>query len=155
MTAVPGDAAQVLLTLQLSNRNSALIKSMIFNVVDSAGARLLRGPHEHDGVELPQHLNRQAKIEISLAIAIDDSSCSHHLRGVLTYMALMDKESLSDKMDFKLKIPCSIFLIQTSISSDSFAELVVSEQLSAKAEITCEGVSLSWVQFYLSFFVFL
>ena len=87
VTAVPGDATQVLLTLELSNRNSALIKSMIFNVVDSPRARLLRGSHEQDGVELPHQISPQTKVEISLAVAVDDSTCSHHLRGVLTYMA--------------------------------------------------------------------
>lgn len=144
VTAVPGDATEVLLTLELSNRNSALIKSMVFNVVDSPRARLLRGSHEQDGVELPHQIPPRAKIEISLVVAVDDSTCSHYLRGILTYMAQMESGSVSEKMDFKLKVPCSIFLINTSISCEDFTELVLSQDMTAKAEITCKAVSLSW-----------
>ena len=60
---------------------------MVFNVVDSPRARLLRGSHEQDGVELPHQIPPRAKIEISLVVAVDDSTCSHYLRGILTYMA--------------------------------------------------------------------
>jgi len=65
----------------------------------------------------------------------------------------MENGSVSEKMDFKLKIPCSIFLIKTSISSEYFADLVLSQDLSAKAEITCEAVSLSWVMSIYYFFL--
>ena len=71
----------------------------------------------------------------------------------LCFCKQMENGSVSEKMDFKLKIPCSIFLIKTSISSEYFADLVLSQDLSAKAEITCEAVSLSWVMSIYYFFL--
>ena len=59
---------------------------MIFNVVDSPNARLCRGQHEQDGVELPHQLTGQSRVEIPLAFAVQDTTTLHHLRGVLTYM---------------------------------------------------------------------
>ncbi len=59
---------------------------MIFNVVDSTNARLCRGQHEQDGVELPHQLASQSRVEIPFAFAVADSTMLHQLRGVLTYM---------------------------------------------------------------------
>lgn len=87
---VPHDEHQVLIPLQLHNRSGKLIHSMIFNVLDSTGARLCRGPHELDGVELPHQLDSQTRVEIPLAFAVLDSTTLHHLRGVLTYMTQVE-----------------------------------------------------------------
>lgn len=64
-----------------------MIHSMNFNVVDSASARLCRGQHELDGIDLPYQLASQNSVEIPLAFAIEDKTALHNLRGVLTYMA--------------------------------------------------------------------
>ena len=63
-----------------------MIHSMIFNVIDSTNARLCRGQHEQDGVELPHQLTSQSRVEIPFAFAVADSTMLHQLRGVLTYM---------------------------------------------------------------------
>jgi hypothetical protein len=86
VVAVPHDQHQVLVPVQLHNRSGKLIHSMIFNVVDSTNARLCRGQHEQDGVELPHQLASQSRVEIPFAFAVADSTMLHQLRGVLTYM---------------------------------------------------------------------
>jgi len=83
---VPHDTNQALVTLLLLNRSAKLIHSMNFNVVDSAEARLCRGQHEQDGVDLPHQLSGQDKVEIPLAFAVDNTKTLHNLRGILTYM---------------------------------------------------------------------
>ena len=54
-------------------------------------------------------------------------------------------------MDFKIRIPCSVFLITTSITSEEFAELLASNELTAKDDIVCEKVALSQVGIVLYF----
>ena len=86
-TLVPHDQQQVLITFQLINRRSGVIKSINFNVIDSSSARMLRGAHEQDGVQLPFEIAGKAQIEVPLAFAVEDSHASHQLRGVVTFMA--------------------------------------------------------------------
>jgi hypothetical protein len=77
----------VLITFQLINRRSGVIKSINFNVIDSSSARMLRGAHEQDGVQLPFEIAGKTQIEVPLAFAVEDSHASHQLRGVVTFMA--------------------------------------------------------------------
>jgi hypothetical protein len=93
VVAVPHDQHQVLVPVQLHNRSGKLIHSMIFNVVDSTNARLCRGQHEQDGVELPHQLASQSRVEIPFAFAVADSTMLHQLRGVLTYMTQVSKST--------------------------------------------------------------
>lgn len=66
---------------------------MNFNVVDSASARLCRGQHEQDGVQLPHQLGGQTRVEIPLAFSVEDNTATHQLRGVLTYMTQVLRDS--------------------------------------------------------------
>jgi hypothetical protein len=54
--------------------------------------------------------------------------------------------SVSEKLDFKLQIPCSVFLSSDPISGDQFAELLASQELIGKDKAVCEGIALSQVQ---------
>lgn len=143
VVAVPHDQHQVLVPVMLHNRSSKMIHSMNFNVVDSANARLCRGQHEQDGVELPHQLASQSRVEIPFAFAVMDSTMVHQLRGVLTYMTQGENGSVSEKLDFKLQIPCSVFLTSDPMSNDQFAELLASQELPGKAKILCEGIALT------------
>lgn len=97
VVAVPQDEHQVLIPLQLHNRSSKLIHTMNFNVVDSASARLCRGPHELDGVELPHQLDGHSRVEIPLAFSIEDTLTPHNLRGVLTYMTQVNSRAFNSR----------------------------------------------------------
>lgn len=147
---------------------------MIFNVIDSSNARLCRGQHEQDGVELPHKLTSQSRVEIPFAFAVADNTILHQLRGVLTYMTQVihtrfyfasmisgntfffvlicsfenvkgENGSVSEKLDFKLQIPSSVFLSSEPISGDQFAELLASQELLSKDKAVCEGIALSQV----------
>ena len=65
--------------------------------------------------------------------------------------------SVSEKLDFKLQIPCSVFLSSAPISGDQFAELLASQELLGKDKAVCEGIALSQVEstrFYHLIYVF-
>ena len=53
--------------------------------------------------------------------------------------------SVSEKLDFKLQIPSSVFLSSEPISGDQFAELLASQELLSKDKAVCEGIALSQV----------
>ena len=95
MVAVPHDPNQVLITLQLLSRSAKLIRSMNFNVVDSAEARLCRGQHEQDGVDLPHQLAEKTKVDIPLAFSLDNTITAHQLRGTLTYVVQVVLKNVS------------------------------------------------------------
>lgn len=92
---MPQDPDQVLLCIRLLSRSRKAIHSMVFNVTDSASARLCRGPHEQNGVELPYQLAGKTQVEIPLAFNVDDSLIVHHLRGTLTYEKQVSASSSS------------------------------------------------------------
>lgn len=142
---------------------------MNFNVVDSAEARLCRGQHEQDGVDLPHQLSGQDKVEIPLAFGVENTTSLHNLRGILTYMIQVhihwinainrlrynnfirfqgESGSRSEKLDFKLRIPSSVFLAAIPIKTDKFAELLASDELTAKIKFGCNGPSLPAVKFF-------
>lgn len=58
---------------------------MVFNIFDSPNARLCRGPHEQNGVELPHQLAGKTQIEIPLAFNVENFLILHRLRGVLYF----------------------------------------------------------------------
>jgi len=80
----------VLIPLQLLNQSKNLVRSLNFNVIDSTAARLCRGQHEQDGVDLPHQLTEKSYAEIPLAFSVEDNTTLHHLRGVLTYIAQVE-----------------------------------------------------------------
>ena len=56
-----------------------------------------------------------------------------------------DEGVLSDKLDFKLRITCTVFLNGIGITGDLFTELLAGPELTAAAKLSLEGVSLSQV----------
>jgi len=54
-------------------------------------------------------------------------------------------------VDFKLRIPCSVFLTAIPIKTDKFAELLASDELTAKIKLACNGPSLPEVRVLLFF----
>ncbi|CAN8010870.1 unnamed protein product, partial [Ixodes pacificus] len=65
---------------------------------------------------------------------------AQRLRGTFTYMLVTDTGSTHEKLDFKLHLPVSSYLIGTMYKRDTFAELLRGGELSAKSGFTLDVV---------------
>lgn len=57
----------------------------------------------------------------------------------------LEEKSASGVLNFELRIPCSVFLTATPLSSDQFAELLSSQTLNSNFKLSFEDINLSQV----------
>ena len=73
-----------------------------------------------------------------------DCTFVQRVRGTVTYivksadLSIQDASSIQEKIDFKMNVPCSSFLVESSCDSDDLAKWLTSGQLTAKHSLKCE-----------------
>lgn len=76
-----------------------------------------------------------------IAILVSDVTFAQKLRGTLTYMVQGPNDTMQEKLDFTLRLPCSSFIVGRISHNDILTELLKSGQLLHKLrnEVTaCE-----------------
>jgi AP-3 complex subunit delta-1 len=82
--------------------------------------------------------------EAHIAILVSDVTFAQKLRGILTYIIQGFNNTIHEKLDFILHLPCSTFIIDRISHGDILIELLKSDQLLYKLrnEITaCKDFS--------------
>lgn len=75
------------------------------------------------------HLPSLSSNETSIVISVSDVTFSQKLRGTLTYMVQEEENTIQNKLDFILYLPCSSFIIGKISHDDILTELLRSGQL--------------------------
>ncbi|BFY99699.1 hypothetical protein BsWGS_02740 [Bradybaena similaris] len=152
---------QIIVSVVFSNLTKDTIKDLEFSVLDTLNTKLIRGigQKSHDAVKVPFLLLPEAQNEGQFAFMVDQITVPQKLRGTLTYILKSADGATQDKVDFKISLPCSTYLVTTPCSSEQFASLLSSgettEKVSQKFTPTDAQLShiLTKVCFYLHFSV--
>ncbi|XP_046843480.1 AP-3 complex subunit delta-1-like isoform X1 [Xenia sp. Carnegie-2017] len=130
----PQVTGQIVAMIIFSNRTQMQIKNLEMNIMDTLNTKLIRPMNHtsHDAVKVPFQLPAGASNEGQFAFASEKIGFPQKLRSTLTYMIQYDDGSTSEKLDFKLPLPCSSYIVPTACSSDNFAALLSSGDLSEK-----------------------
>lgn len=158
---IPGSTQQIVLSVVFTNTCSSLIKELDFNVLDTAYVQLNRasGDTSHCGLKVPFQLQPGAGNEGQFALNVHNVTVPQKLRGTLTYMVVMDDGSTHEKLDFKLPLPCSSYMIGSLYRRDTFTELLGSGDLAHKDCVVIENLDADFSQllartcYYLHFCV--
>ena len=67
--------------------------------------------------------------EAHVAILASDVTFAQKLRGTLTYMVQNTNDTMQEKLDFTLRLPCSSFIVGRLSHNDILTELLKSGQL--------------------------
>eukprot|EP00058_Branchiostoma_floridae_P018373 XP_002603862.1 hypothetical protein BRAFLDRAFT_276908 [Branchiostoma floridae] len=133
----PQQGQQLIVSVIFTSLAQHHLKSLEFNVMDSLNTKMdrLPGATTHDGVPVPFQLPPNSFNEGQFAFQVQSINVAQKLRGTLTYTIKTEESSTSEKLDFKLYLPCTAFLIATPCSSDAFARLLQGGDLSSKYSI--------------------
>lgn len=131
---------QVVVSVIFTNQSPFQLKEMELNILDTLNTKMLRGVGPHEGVRVPFQLPEGTANEGQFAFSVDSVSMAQRLRGTLTYMLMTENGSTHEKLDFKLHLPVSSYLMGTMSKRDTFAELLSGGELSAKSSITLDAV---------------
>ncbi|XP_013390011.1 AP-3 complex subunit delta-1-like isoform X2 [Lingula anatina] len=128
----------IIASIIFTNHTSSQIKDLEFNVMDSLNTKLVRahGASQHDAVKVPFVLLPNAQNEGQFAFTVEQINMPQRLRGTLTYIVKNDDGATHDKLDFKLHLPCSSYLVPVSCKGDAFAEMLGSGNLNEKSSVT-------------------
>ncbi|EEC07868.1 AP-3 complex subunit delta-1, putative, partial [Ixodes scapularis] len=141
---LPGVVNQVVVSIIFTNQSSCQLKEMELGILDTLNTKLVRGVDSHDGVKVPFQLPPCTANEGQFAFTVDSVSMAQRLRGTFTYMLVTDTGSTHEKLDFKLHLPVSSYLIGTMYKRDTFAELLRGGELSAKSGFTLDSVEFEF-----------
>lgn len=124
----------VLISVIFTNLTTQNVKQLEFNVMDSLTMKLLRGPgmSQHDPVQVPFVLLPDSQNEGQFGFQVENISMPQKLKGTLTYIIKSDEGSSQDKLDFRLTIPCSAYLVGIPCNGDAYTKLLTSGQLTEK-----------------------
>lgn len=131
---------QVLVSVIFTNQSPYQLKEMELNILDTLNTKMLRGVGPHEGVSVPFQLPKGTANEGQFAFSVDSVCMAQRLRGTLTYMLMTETGSTHEKLDLKLHLPVSSYLIGTMSKRDTFAELLGGGELSARGSITLDAV---------------
>lgn len=90
-------------------------------------------PKDEYGVKMNFQLLPLSSSEAHVAILVSDVTFSQKLRGTLTYMVQGSDNTVQEKLDFTLRLPCSSFVNGRLSHNDILTELLKSGQLSHKS----------------------
>ncbi|XP_041476117.1 AP-3 complex subunit delta-1-like isoform X4 [Lytechinus variegatus] len=142
----PKQNSQVVISVIFTNLTSSHLKALEFNVLDSLNTKLIReaGASQHDGVNVPFQLPPEASNEGQFAFTIHAITMPQKLKGTLTYMVKDDKGSTSEKIDFKVNLPVSAYMLATPCSREHYSELLGKGELSAKNSFSTAPCSVDF-----------
>ncbi|XP_050403527.1 AP-3 complex subunit delta-1 isoform X1 [Patella vulgata] len=150
---------QIIVSIVFTNQSTNHIKDLEFNVLDTLNTKLIRGMghSNQDAVKVPFNLLPDSQNEGQFAFSVESINMPQKLRGTLTYILKSDDGSSHEKLDFRLNLPCSSYLVSTPCKSSEYTNFLSGGELSAKSSLQVNptdsqlSISLAKVCFFLHF----
>lgn len=123
---------RIVAKMTLQNLTDAELSRIELEVLDTMNLKIVKTSNSDSNVKLPNMQPRSnAEVELKIQIA-HFSPVPQKLRGSLTYFFKTSDGSTAEKLDFQLHIKCIDFILASTTSSDSFAEMLASGELTGK-----------------------
>ncbi|RUS81512.1 hypothetical protein EGW08_010719 [Elysia chlorotica] len=150
---------QIVVSVVFCNLTKNTLKDLEFSVLDTLNTKLIRGigQKSHDAIRVPFVLLPEAQNEGQFAFTVDNITMPQKLRGTLTYIVKTEEGSTQDKVDFRINLPCSTYLVATPSTSEEFSALLSGTEACEKCSLkfspteTQLALILAKTCFYLHF----
>lgn len=137
---------QVVVSMVFSNLTNNNINNLELNVMDTLNTKLIRGVGQttHDAVRVPFVLPPSVSNEGQFAFSLNSISQPTRMKGTLTFMIKSEEGSTHDKLDFRVNIDCSAFLVPVPCKGPDFASLLSSGDLTEKSTMKCSPLDANF-----------
>ncbi|KAK3753179.1 hypothetical protein RRG08_024453 [Elysia crispata] len=150
---------QIVVSVVFCNLTKNTLKDLEFSVLDTLNTKLIRGigQKSHDAIRVPFVLLPEAQNEGQFAFTVENITMPQKLRGTLTYIVKTEEGSTQDKVDFKINLPCSTYLVATPSTSEEFSTLLSGSEACEKCSLKFSPIEtqlaliLAKTCFYLHF----
>ncbi|CAF1227393.1 unnamed protein product [Rotaria sp. Silwood1] len=127
--------AQLDVTFLLKNRTSFIIDHINIHIIDSMSSKLLNTT-SGNSISFPSiSLFPHSQNYIHIYFTINAISFSQKLKTTLTYSINKSNTIETDRIEFKLNLPCSQYLRRKIIDSNAFADLMSSGALICQSQV--------------------
>ncbi|CAF1261453.1 unnamed protein product [Rotaria sordida] len=127
--------AQLYVTFLVKNRTSFIIDHINIHCIDSMSSKLLNTTSANL-ISFPSiNLFFHSQNYIHICFSINAISCSQKLKTTLTYSINKSNIIETDRIEFKLNLPCSQYLRRKTIDSIAFADLMSSGVLICQSQL--------------------
>lgn len=129
---------QIVVSIIFSNLTNQQIKDLELNVLDTLNTKFIRGIgcSHHDAVKVPFVLLPNSQNEGQFAFTTQSINMPQKLKGTLTYILKTDEGSTHEKIDFRVNLPCTSYLVSTPVKGPDFTALLGSGDLTEKAALS-------------------
>lgn len=139
---LPNVRNEIVVSVIFNNHSSYHLKELEFNVLDTLNIKMNRNAdaESHEGIRMPFQLSPGTMNEGQFIFTVENILTAQMLRGTFTYMMMTEIGSTHEKIDFKLHLPVSSYMIGTIYRRDTFAELLSSSELTEKGSLHLDSV---------------
>ncbi|CCD73656.1 AP-3 complex subunit delta [Caenorhabditis elegans] len=126
----PLDHGRLTVHLRVSRKeHKEKIRKIELNMVDTLNAKVLK--ESEDPILLAEELDSDAtSSEASFDVQVTATNVSRTMRGTLTYFLVDDEGTRDDKLDLRLPIPATVFVMpNSSIRKDDYSALLASDDV--------------------------
>ncbi|GIY52654.1 AP-3 complex subunit delta-1 [Caerostris extrusa] len=162
-TRVLSDSKNQLLTVMfINNVSSCTLKDFDISIIETVNLKIIKEKEDGINGKLPPVILPGATSEYHVTLAVDNIALNQKLRGSLTYIVKDTSSTSQEKLDFKLNVPASTFMVgemHPRDTRDTFTELLSSNDLSARDSIMIDVQNhdfrhiLAKICFHCHFFV--
>ncbi|GFX69432.1 AP-3 complex subunit delta-1 [Trichonephila clavipes] len=128
---------QLLIVMLISNVSNCTLKDVEISIIETVNISIVKENDEINS-KLPPIILPGSTSEYHVTLAVDNIALNQTVRGSFTYIVKDTSSTSHEKLDFKLHVPASTFMvgeIHPRDTRDTFTELLSSNDLSARDSI--------------------
>uniref|UniRef100_A0A8R1DVX4 AP-3 complex subunit delta n=1 Tax=Caenorhabditis japonica TaxID=281687 RepID=A0A8R1DVX4_CAEJA len=124
----PLDHGRVTVHLQVKNTGGERMQKVELSMVDTLNAKLVKD--SESPITLADDLESMTTSEAAFDVQVTATNVSRTMRGTVTYFLVDDQGTRDDKLDLRLPLPSTVFIIpNSSIRKDDYSNLLASDDV--------------------------
>uniref|UniRef100_A0A1I7UKK7 AP-3 complex subunit delta n=1 Tax=Caenorhabditis tropicalis TaxID=1561998 RepID=A0A1I7UKK7_9PELO len=130
----PLDHGRIGVQMRIQNTGGQRIQKMELTMVDTLNAKVVR---DEETILLAAEIGEEEGKEATFDVQVKGTNVSRVMRGTITYFLVDDEGTRDDKLDLRLPLPSTVFIIpNSSIKKDAYSSLLASDEVDFSASQT-------------------
>ncbi|GFS35853.1 AP-3 complex subunit delta-1 [Nephila pilipes] len=129
---------QLLIVMLINNVSSCSLKDVEISIIETVNIKIIKEKDDEINGKLPPVIFPGSTPEYHVTLAVDNIALNQTVRGSFTYIVKDTSSTSHEKLDFKLSVPASTFMVgemHPRDTRDTFTELLSSNDLSARDSV--------------------
>ncbi|CAI5442796.1 unnamed protein product [Caenorhabditis angaria] len=132
------DHGRVRIFIKVRNLGKSKLQKIELSVVDTLNAKVIRN---EDTILLSDELDLNENCESSFEIQAQSIDVARIMRGTMTYFVVEDEGTSEDKLDIRLSLPTTTFIVKSKIKKDEYSVLLASDDVDYSASSQVKSVT--------------